>query len=108
MYFNELDTRESKDIAPGIHMRTFWGDKMLISVVDIERGATVPTHSHPHEQCGTVISGQMALTIAGETRLLEPGDSYIIPGGVEHSATSGDGPARVIDVFSPVREEYQY
>jgi quercetin dioxygenase-like cupin family protein len=48
------------------------------------------------------------MTIAGETRWLEPGDTYIIPGGVDHMAVTGDEPCRALDVFSPVREAYQY
>ena len=108
MYFCDLENRETKEIAPGVFARTFWGENMLLSIIDLGAGMSVPAHSHPHEQCGTVFSGQLSLTIAGETRLLSPGDTYIVPGGVEHSATTGDGPARVLDVFSPVREEYQY
>jgi quercetin dioxygenase-like cupin family protein len=107
MPFCDLEDREAKEIAPGVHIRTFWGDNMLLSVVDLDAHSIVPLHSHPHEQCGTVISGEMQLTIGQETRLLKPGDSYIIPGGVEHMATVQE-PARVLDVFSPVREEYQY
>lgn len=107
MYFCDLESRESKEVAPGVRIHTFWGKQMLLSVVDMDADASVPTHGHPHEQCGTVITGQMYLTIAGETRLLNPGDTYIIPGGVEHSART-NGPCRIIDVFSPVREEYQY
>jgi quercetin dioxygenase-like cupin family protein len=108
MYFCDVEQRESREIVPGVHIRTFWGDQMLLSVVDLEVGAVVPSHSHPHEQCGTVISGEMALTIASETRVLKPGDTYIIPGDVEHSATTNNAPARVLDIFSPVRKEYQY
>ena len=108
MYFCDVAERESKEIVPGVHIRTFWGDQMLLSVVDLEVGAVVPSHNHPHEQCGTVITGEMVLTIAGETRVLKPGDTYIIPGNVEHSATTNGAPARVLDVFSPVRQEYQY
>jgi quercetin dioxygenase-like cupin family protein len=65
-------------------------------------------HNHPHEQAGTIISGRLQMTIAGETRWLEPGDTYIIPGGVDHMAVTGDESARVLDIFSPVREAYQY
>ncbi len=108
MYFNDLEKRDSKEIVPGVQMRTFWGDKMLMAVVDLEINATVPLHSHPHEQCGTVLAGEMILTIAGEERILKPGDTYLIPGGVEHSARGGGIPTRVLDVFSPVREEYKY
>ena len=107
-YFNDLENRESKEIFAGVHIRTFWGNKMLLSIVDLAANTLVPAHDHPHEQAGTVISGEFELTIAGETRWLRPGDTYIIPGGVEHSALGGDAPARVLDIFSPVREDYQY
>jgi hypothetical protein len=35
-------------------------------------------------------------------------NSYIIPGSVEHGARAGRSATRVLDVFSPVREEYKY
>ncbi len=107
-YFNDLENREVRELAPGVKARTFWGDKMLLSIVDVDPHAVVPMHSHPHEQAGTVISGCLEFTIGGETRWLEVGESYIIPGGVEHKAVAGDEPTRVLDVFSPVREDYQY
>lgn len=108
MYFCDVENREDREVVPGVHIRTFWGEQMLLSVVDLEAYAIVPEHSHLHEQCGTVVKGQMALTIDGETRWLAPGDTYIIPGGVKHSAQAGERPAQVIDVFSPVRDDYKY
>lgn len=107
-YFCDLENREAKEVLSGMNIRTFWGNEMLISIVDIEPHAVVPNHSHPHEQTGTIMSGELEMTIGGETRLLKSGDTYIIPGDVEHSAQASDAPARVLDVFSPVREEYQY
>ena len=107
-HFCDVEDREIKEIAPGIRIRTFWGDQMLISIADLDANATLPTHSHPHEQAGTVISGELELTIGGETHRLKPGRPFIIPGGVEHSGRAGDTPARVMDVFSPVRQDYQY
>ena len=106
--FCDLENRESKEVAPGVRIRTFWGSEMLLSMTDLAAHAIVPAHSHPHEQAGVIVSGEFELTIAGEARLLRPGDTYIIPGGVEHSARTGDAPARVLDIFSPVREAYQY
>lgn len=107
-YFCDLANREAKEVYPGIQIRTFWGQEMLLSFADVAANITMPLHSHPHEQAGTLISGELELTIGGETRLLRPGDGFIIPGGVEHGARTGDIPARVLDVFSPVREDYQY
>jgi quercetin dioxygenase-like cupin family protein len=108
MYFCDTENREAREIVPGIRLQTFWGEKMLLSVVNLDAGAVLPNHSHPHEQSGTVIFGTLRLTIAGETRNLTAGDAYIIPGGVEHSAVAGPAPTRVIDIFSPVREEYKF
>ena len=107
-YFCDLENREAKEVVPGVHLRTFWGKEMLVSVTELEANTDMPVHSHPHEQVGTVISGELELTIEGETRLIKPGDVFIVPGGVEHGARTGDLPARVMDVFSPVREDYQY
>jgi quercetin dioxygenase-like cupin family protein len=106
--FCDLENREAKEVAPGVCIRTFWGREMLLSMTDLAARAIVPAHSHPHEQAGVMLFGEFELTIGGEARWLKPGDTYIIPGGVEHSARTGDAPARVLDVFSPVREAYQY
>lgn len=108
MPFFDPKERQSKELLPGIHARTFWGEQMLLAVFDLDPHTHLPRHSHPHEQLGTVIQGQMELTIGDESRLLQPGDVYIIPGGVEHEALTFDEAVKVIDVFSPVREEYKY
>jgi quercetin dioxygenase-like cupin family protein len=107
-YFPDIENRQAKEIAPGVRIRTFWGNEMLLSHAELTANAVVPAHSHPHEQAGVVISGEFELTIGGETRWLKPGDTFIVPGGLEHGGRTGDTPARVLDIFSPVREEYQY
>ena len=107
-YFCDIENREKKEIVKGVHIRTFWGSEMLVAIVDLAAKAVVPVHAHPQEQIGTVISGTLEMTIAGESRWLAPGDTYVIPGGAEHGAITGDRPARAIDIFSPVREDYQY
>jgi quercetin dioxygenase-like cupin family protein len=93
MHFYDPQTRTPKELAPGILARTFWGQKMLMAVVELEANSVVPQHSHPHEQVGILLEGEMELTIQGETRQLKAGEVYIIPGDVEHSARVGDSPA---------------
>ncbi len=107
MYFCDVENREVKTVAPGIHIRTFWQDKMLVAMVELDANAVLPEHEHPHEQAGVVLSGELTLTIGGETRICTAGDSYIIPGGVYHSAVTGADGAKAMDIFSPVREEYK-
>jgi len=108
MYYHNPEERATKELLPGIRARTFWGEKMLVSLVDLDAGAVLPNHSHPHEQCSYVLSGELHFTVGGETKLVNAGEVVIIPGDVEHSATVGPEPARVVDSFSPVREDYKY
>lgn len=107
-YFCDFETRKEKELLPGVIIKTFWGKEMLASLVNLEPNTMIPLHSHVHEQIGTIISGEIELTIDGEARLLKPGDTYIVPGNIEHSAKTGKIPASVLDIFSPVREEYKY
>ena len=79
----------------------------MLSVVELEPGSIVPMHSHPHEQAGIVLEGEFDLTIGGETKRVRKGDMYIIPGGVEHAAVTGERKAVALDIFHPIREEYK-
>jgi quercetin dioxygenase-like cupin family protein len=107
MTFLDIVNRPQKELLPGLRVQSFWGAHMLVITVALEEGTVVPEHSHPHEQAGTVIAGELSLTIAGETRRLQPGDAYIIPGDVLHSAEAHID-TRLFELFSPVREEYKY
>ena len=107
MVFHDLENREWKELFAGVRVRTFWGKEMLVMHVEIDEGADVPMHSHPHEQGGTVLSGEVRFTIGGESRTVGAGDSYIIPSGVEHKAL-GLQNSKLFEIFSPVREEYKF
>ncbi len=96
-----------KTLAPGVTARIVSGENLMFSLVTLEPGAVVPTHSHPHEQLGMMVSGTMEFTIAGETRLLTGNEMYLVPGGVPHAAKAGPGGAVALDAFSPPREEYR-
>ena len=106
-HFYDLERMESKDLVDGVTRQTAWGERIMLSRVVIESGAEVPLHDHPHEQAGTLLEGLMEMTIGDETRELTPGDSYVIPGGVMHSARAIGGRVVVLDIFSPPREEYK-
>ena len=93
-------------LGPGVRIRTPHGERVMISLVEIDAGAVVAPHRHPHEQAGMVLEGRMELVISGESRILKKGEAYIIPGGTEHSARAVGGPCRTLDIFSPIREDY--
>lgn len=106
-YFHDSSEIRRKEIAPGVSIRTMWGEKVMMSVIESAPGAVVPLHTHPHEQAGMVLQGEFDMTIDGETRRMRPGDSYVIPGGIEHGIQGLDGWALALDIFSPPREEYK-
>ena len=108
MYFHDPKNRATKELLPGIITRTFWGENILIGVVDLEANTEVPLHSHSYEQISFVLEGELEFTVADETTLLKAGQLAVIPGDVAHGAKTGDQPAKVLDVFSPAREDYKY
>ena len=105
-HFNNPQEKESRNLAPGVHARPFWGDDLMLVVVELDPHAEVPQHAHPHEQAGTVLEGEISFVIASEHKTLHTGDLYFIPRDVEHSATAGDIGALVIDIFTPIREDF--
>ena len=46
-YFFDPSEVKRKELAPGVTLRVMWGDKIMMSVVEIAPGAVVPNHAHP-------------------------------------------------------------
>lgn len=106
MGFINISDFQPIEPVPGCRMRTPFGQNMMLSYLEMEDGAEVPLHSHPHEQGGMLIQGTLQLTIGDETRLCQPGSMFLIPPNVKHRAVAVGGKCVVMDVFSPVREDY--
>jgi len=88
-------------------IRTYAGDHLQLSLVDIPAAGVVDWHSHPNEQMGVMMTGRALFCVGDEERELGPGDLYFIPGGVRHRVVPVGGPARALDVFYPIRDEYR-
>ena len=104
--FKQASNDGFREPIPGITFRSLaHGTKTHCTEFRLRKGCVLPRHSHSHEQTGYLISGALRLTIGSETFDARPGDSWSIPGGVEHEAlVLADTVA--IEVFSPVREDY--
>jgi N-acetylglutamate synthase-like GNAT family acetyltransferase/quercetin dioxygenase-like cupin family protein len=104
--FYKIDKNGYTEVIKGIKMKTLvYGEKSLLTELQLGKGSLLPSHSHPHEQTGYLISGRIRLTIGGEAVEMEPGDSWSVPGDVAHSAEILENSV-AIEVFSPVREDY--
>ncbi len=106
-YFVTPKDASQIEMAVGIHRRTMaTTDEAMICEFFLERGASIAPHSHMNDQLGYIIFGRMEFTIGGEVRVLQPGDSYAVPGGIIHSARAITD-SLVIDSFSPPRADYR-
>ena len=91
---------------PGITRKTLvYGRNTLMTEFVLKKGSELPMHSHPNEQTGYLVEGGMILSIDGEKTEVSPGDSWCIPGDVEHGAEVLEDSV-AIEVFSPRREDY--
>jgi quercetin dioxygenase-like cupin family protein len=78
----------------------------MMSLAELTPHSVVQEHAHPHEQVGLILEGRLVFTIGDEEKTLTAGDFYRIPGNVRHKVVTLEEPARVLDIFCPVREEY--
>ncbi len=62
-------------------------------------------HSHPHEQMVYVVRGRIRFEHPGGVLEAGPGDSFLVPGNVAHQASALED-SEVLDIFTPMREEY--
>lgn len=106
MGFIDIEDYSPIEPVPGCRLRTPHAGNLMLSYLEMDEGAEVPLHHHPHEQGGVLLKGKLSLTIGEETRLVEPGSLFLIPSNVPHRAVAVGGPAVVLDVFSPIREDY--
>ncbi|MGI8999349.1 MAG: cupin domain-containing protein [Candidatus Limnocylindria bacterium] len=102
----DLDQILPIQVFPGIRVRRVQGDLVTLAVVELDPKAVVPEHRHPSEQHGMVITGQMDFRIGDERRMLGPGGTWRIHSDVPHEAQAGPEGAVVIDVFTPIRSDW--
>ena len=91
---------------PGYHGKLIHAQNMSLAFWKVEKGAKVPEHAHMNEQVMQVLEGKFEFTLDGNTNTYEPGDLVIIPPNVPHSGRALT-PCKLMDVFSPTREEYR-
>ena len=89
-----------------VRARRVQGEHITLAVVELDPNAVVPEHHHVAEQMGIVLAGEMIFTIDGETRTLGPGGTWRILSDIPHGVTAGPNGAVVIDVFTPVRADW--
>jgi quercetin dioxygenase-like cupin family protein len=94
------------EICPGIKRKTVTsGKKMYQMLALLDAGSKMPEHRHPQEQVVHILEGRMKLIVNGTPHELRTGDSFYLAGNVPHGVETIDD-TRVLDTFSPPRDEY--
>lgn len=96
---------QSKEILKGVKGKFIHTKNTTLAFWEIEKGASIPLHSHLHEQTTQVLEGKFELTVDGETKIYENGLVAVIPSNVVHGGVALSD-CKLLDVFSPVREDY--
>jgi quercetin dioxygenase-like cupin family protein len=105
-FVNIIKNLPPKELVPGITGYYAHGVKLTFGYVELEKGSSVPEHSHPQEQITFIIEGQLDMVIGGNPCSLTTGMYFVIPSNCRHSAVAITE-CKVIDAFAPVREDYK-
>ena len=104
---NNLDEGIKRKLGEGLETSIFCGDQAMISVVTIEPNCVGQIHSHPEEQWGVMLEGSGIRIQGGEKIEIKKGDFWLTPGNVDHGIEAGENGAKVMDIFSPPRDQYK-
>jgi quercetin dioxygenase-like cupin family protein len=100
-----LDLGDDEAAHVGTGVRAL--ERTHLNGVRLRKGAVVPGHQHPHEQTGYLVSDSLRFFSGDDAWVALPGDSWNLPGGRPHGAEALEE-SIVVEVFSPVREDYLF
>jgi quercetin dioxygenase-like cupin family protein len=107
VYFTPDSIPERTSIS-GLPVKILSGEHLMLSLIDLPAGFSAPAHRHPNEQISYVLSGAVIYDVEGETITGQAGGVFLIPANCLHAIRiPADGPARLLDVYSPPRDEYR-
>ena len=108
---NEIEVVQLKEVQagspePGLQRQVLaYNPNLMLVRHQMEKDWRGTRHSHPHDQLVYIIRGRLRFTDESSTFEVATGDSFVVPGGVEHQASAMEE-SEVLDIFNPYREDY--
>ncbi len=93
------------ELVPGLKSHIVSAEKVMVSFVTAEPNSYLPPHRHQSEQITVVMDGTIDFIVDGKLYHLKKGNVVTIPSNIEHGGYISDNGCRVIDVFSPPRQD---
>ncbi len=82
------------------------GGSLMMVEVFFENGYQSAEHSHVHEQMSYCLEGEFDFFVEGRTEHIKEGDTIYFPSNVPHYCKVTTVKGRLVDVFTPVREDF--
>jgi len=95
-----------EQVAEGVSRQMVWGDRLMVCRLRLAPRVTTAAHTHPHEQITVVVRGRAVFRVGDEQRIVAAGDVIYFAPGILHGATMLEEDVELIDIFSPVREDF--
>jgi quercetin dioxygenase-like cupin family protein len=102
----DWDSIPVERISEGIDRQMIVGRKIMACRLRFDPFVVTPAHRHPHEQMTFVIQGKVKFTLDSKERIVSAGDVLHFPSNYWHGATMLDEEVVLIDIFSPIREDF--
>ena len=94
------------EIAPGMKYQIISSEKMTVGFIAAEPDSVGPAHRHEAEQILIVMDGECEEAVDGKLYPLKEGDVLIIPSNTEHGTYMSNKGCKILDIYSPPRQEY--
>jgi quercetin dioxygenase-like cupin family protein len=99
-------TVPGKQISDGVIRQTIHGKTLMICRLTIAPGTVTVAHQHLNEQMTIVEKGRVRFVLGTGVQEFGPGDVLLLPSSFWHGATALDEEVVLIDIFSPIREDF--
>ncbi|MDG3086330.1 cupin domain-containing protein [Vibrio hannami] len=106
--FFMINENEWEVLGGGIKRKIVgYTDDLMAVHLEFDKGAIGAPHSHEiHDQIGYVVKGSFEAEVDGKKCVLKAGDAYIAKKHLVHGAVALEDGSILMDVFSPVREDF--
>lgn len=95
-----------EQVGEGIERQMVVGEALMVCRLRFAPFVVTPEHEHTHEQMTIVERGRVRFTVEGVERVASAGDVLHFPPGCRHGATMLDEEVVLIDIFTPLREDF--
>ena len=105
-YYPKDKLQLERDVA-GSRMWAVALEKSMLTYFEVEPNSRFDMHKHESEQITFVLEGVLYFEMQDNTIGVNEGEVIAIPSNIEHAVYTRNESVRAVDVWSPVRKDYQ-